>query len=168
MLAPLHQGFAFKHVDDRVLFAMMMDAGLCAGLNKKSAAPHLRVDTKFRRDGGLPQRAEGLCGAPVELAGTNDADGGGAAFRHTLQMRRPVCRSQRRFGNRILHHEKIVSRGESPAHASDSIFCPHDGCGTRIPGPSPAAPPPADRHSWPYLPPLPLRRPAEIQRRLRG
>lgn len=75
MFSPADEALAGEDVDDGVLFAMVVDAGACAGFDEEGSAPQLRGDAGFGADGGLALRAGGLLGAGVELIRVGDAYG---------------------------------------------------------------------------------------------
>src|SRR5512140_3287546 len=81
-LAPLHEGLAFKNVDNRFLCTVMMDAGLRSGLDEKRAAPHAGGNAQITADGGVALRAWRLRCTGAELLGANYADAGCLAHMH--------------------------------------------------------------------------------------
>src|SRR5437660_1900116 len=68
---------ARQNICDRLLLAMMMDAGACLWPDLKKAAPQGRVDTELRRDGSQAQGAGSLCRSGMEFGRAEDLDGGG-------------------------------------------------------------------------------------------
>jgi hypothetical protein len=74
-LSPTDRAIALEHVGDRLLLAVMMDAGLGPGLDDKYSAPKRGVDAIVSRDGGTTLGTRRLRRSAVELVGPDDANG---------------------------------------------------------------------------------------------
>lgn len=75
-LSPPDQAIALEDIGDGLLLSVMMDAGLGPGLNDKYPAPKRGGDTIVNRDGGTTLGSRRLGRSPVELRGSDDANGG--------------------------------------------------------------------------------------------
>ena len=82
VLATLDVRFAFQNVRDGFLQAVMMDARLRSGLDKKCSAPQRRVDAQIGRNRRAPQRTRRLRGSLAELLRINNADRQRIVFAH--------------------------------------------------------------------------------------
>src|SRR5579883_378368 len=73
-ITPAHERLALEDVDNRILLAVMMNAGSGQGLDDKGSGPQGRNDAVRGGDGRRPQRSRGLERLRALLLGMHDAN----------------------------------------------------------------------------------------------